>query len=254
MNQDCPLYGSEECRLLNMIDCAKCPLSAGENTNGVIERIEAFKRDTEGVDIPALFTGEECKLCRQEPNEKVGYMLYDLGHTMPNKKKEPTWRRILKGGGEEFDILLPLQFNCCASCRKHLWWSRNLVSVTTFGLTALTLIPVSIELTAEKLRAVHRLMPIAVLAAAVLIGYFAGKLLKNKLEKKWSEQTYMKLAEHPVTVKLFEKGWKSALTGTGNKETIMFTKKPLDCGLGTAPAPEAAQPVEAAASSEEEQA
>lgn len=252
MLQDCPLYGTEECRLLHMTDCESCPLSMDEDTDSVVDRIAIYKRDTEGVDVPGLFTGDACRLCRKEPQKKVGYMLYDLGHTIPNRKPERGWRRLLKGGGPEFDILLPLQFNCCASCRRHIWWDRNLVTVTTLGLVLLTLIPVSIELSVEKLRAVSRMMPLIALVAAVLIGFIGGKLLKKKLHKKWAEETWLKLSEYPVSQTLFSQGWKPALINSSGKETVMFTKKTLDCGLGTAPKAEAsAKPEQAPAEAAE---
>lgn len=239
MTQDCPLYGTEECRLLNMKTCETCPVSEGERVADITERIDIYRRDTEGADIPAQFSGEECKLCRREPKQKVGYIIYDLGHTLPEGKEEPGWRKLLKGGGPSFDILLPLQFNCCASCRKHLWWNNNLVTVTTLGLFLLTLIPVSIELSAEKFRAVSRFLPLLTLIGSALVGFIAGKLIKKKLSAKWAEETVMELREHPVCKRLFEQGWQPALVNSSKKETVMFTKKLLDCGLGTAPAKQA---------------
>lgn len=236
MMQECPLYGKEECRLLNMKDCETCPASAGEKIADITERIDVYRRDTEGVDIPGLFSGEDCMLCRKTPNKKAGYMLYDLGHTLPETPQEPGWRKFLRGGGASFDILLPLQFSCCASCRKRIWWSQNLVKVCTLSLAILMLIPVSIELSAEKFRAVSRFLPILSLVGAALIGNIAGRLLKKKFEKKWAEETYLKLSEHPVSQILFKQGWQPALTDSSKKETVMFTKKTLDCGLGTAPA------------------
>lgn len=235
MSQECPLYGKEECRLLNMARCEECPITTGEEPEKIIRLIETYKQDTKGVDIPGLFTGEECRLCKKEPKKKSGYMLFDLGHIAKNGKETRGWRKLLKSGGPEYDILLPLQFNCCASCRKHLWWDANLVTVTTVGLILLTLIPVSIELSVEKLRAVNRLMPIIVLVAAGLVGYFGGKLLHKSLRKKWAEDTLLDLSEHPASQTLFKQGWQPALINSSKKEAVMFTKKPLERGLGTAP-------------------
>ena len=236
MLQECPLYGTEECRLLNMTRCEECPIEVDEDADGVIDRIAIYQRDTQGVDIPELFSGEECRLCRKTPRKKVGYVIYDLGHVAKNKKETRGWRKILlKNNGPEYDILLPLQLNCCASCRKHLWWDANLVTVTTVGLLLLALIPVSIEISAEHIRSVGRLMPIITLAAAGLIGYFGGKLLRKKLSKKWAEETWMNMSEHPVAKKLFALGWTPVLLNSTGKDAVMFTKKQLDRGLGTAP-------------------
>lgn len=242
MNQDCPLYGKEECRLLNMGRCEDCPVATGEEPEKIIQVVENYQKNTEGVDIPDLFTGEECRLCKKEPKQKSGYMIYDLGHVAVNKKETRGWRKLFKGNGPEYDMLLPLQFNCCASCRRHLWWDGNLVTVTTVGLILLMLIPVSIELSAEKFRAVSRLLPLLMLVGAGLVGYIVGKLLHKSLRKKWAEETLLTLSEHPACQALFAHGWQPALINSSNKEAVMFTRKLLERGLGTAPKAKTPEP------------
>lgn len=231
--ENCPLKESKTCAVLNMPSCDVCPVSRGESPEKVVAAVETFLSETDGAEIASLFESEDCVLCLEQPGKKAGYVIYDLGHPVKKGEGKKSAAAFLTKKGPGFDMLLPLQFACCASCRKRLWWMRNLTGVTTGGLLLIAAATVSFEKPAEALRAVHGLLPLIAVAAAALIGYAGGRILKKSLIAKWDKKTLLHPGEHPAAKKLLEKGWMPA--AEKKEQELFFTKKTVDRGLGTAP-------------------
>lgn len=234
MLENCPLYKSETCAVLNMPDCSKCPMQQGETEENVRSVVETYLKEADAEAVAGLFESETCTLCRKSPEKKTSYAVYDLGHPAEKPVKTSKIEFLLKKSSS-FDVLVPLQFACCDKCRRRLWWQRNVKGVCVLAALIPVVLPVSLERSAEALRRIDRLMPIAIVLAALLIGLAVGSFLKKKLAARWQEETILHVKEHPVAKALLEKGWRPAMNPEEKTETLVFTRKPIDSGLGTAP-------------------
>lgn len=231
--ENCPFKGTKTCAVLNMPDCAACPVSRGESPEKIENTVNRFLAAADAEEIASLFERDDCCLCRETPDKKTGYVITDLGHLAEKKGEEDRLAAFLTKRGEAFDMLVPLQFACCAGCRKRLWWKRNITGVLTGGLLLLAAAPISFEKSAEALRRVSPLMPVILVLAAGAAGYAAGRILKKTLGKKWNEKTVMNPLEHPVAKKLLAGGWQTA--AEKKEQELFFSRKTVDRGLGTAP-------------------
>ena len=62
---DCPLYGGEYCKKLNMKSCRTCTVT-NDNAAGIKADIDAIESLIPEGGMARFFEGEECVLCKGE--------------------------------------------------------------------------------------------------------------------------------------------------------------------------------------------
>mgnify|MGYP000854493415 CR=1 FL=1 len=202
----CRLKGTESCERLARGNCKVCPGgSAGE------ERIDELEEHVKAVSalLPeegpeTLFQSEECLLCVGEPGKKSCYALWDFGNVQP-KEKVPGLLGIKREA--QIGAIVPLQFACCAKCRKN--WEKLTLSLPVFiaagglaGLATGYLLPIR-----NAVAAVHPALPLGVFAGCVLLGWLFGALVRRGILKKKAGETAFDVSKLPYVVKMKEKGW-----------------------------------------------
>ena len=85
---DCPLYGGEYCKKLNMKSCRTCTVT-NDNAAGIKADIDAIESLMPEGGMARFFEGEECVLCKGEKKNRADcYAMADIGH--PEPKREGT--------------------------------------------------------------------------------------------------------------------------------------------------------------------
>ena len=230
---ECTLYGTKSCALLNMRTCDECPLK-GRIADPEIKRdLKLFcDLQPEGT-VAQLFESETCTLCKNEPKGKtVCYALFDMAHTEPKTlSQRKGLAKILNK--QETGFMVPLQFGCCTACRRRILLTVYLPLIVPILMTAIALPIVTIEHTAEKLRAVAGWLPFLIVLLAIVGGYGIGKLLAYLYKRRCETVMYTDVREHPLVLAMQEKGWRTLFND--RQPHIALTKKRLQKGLGTAP-------------------
>ena len=170
---ECRLYGSKSCALLNMRSCEECPLKGRVADEQIITDLKLFCDLQPEGSVAQLFESKTCTLCKTEPKgARTGYAIFDMAHAEPkNLSKRRFWSKDATG------FLVPLQFACCTACRRRMLLIAYLPLIVPILLTGIALPLVTVEHTAEALRAVAGWFPLLIVAFAILGGYGIGKLL-----------------------------------------------------------------------------
>ena len=226
---ECTLYGTKSCALLNMRTCDECPLKGREADPKIHLDLQKFcDLQPEGT-VAQLFESKTCTLCKDEQKGATScYAVFDMAHEEP---KTLAKRRFLSRKATGF--MVPLQFACCAKCRRRILIEAYMPLVTTLVLTCVVLPLVMSEKLAQALRATAAWLPIALAIGAMLGGYLIGKLLSWLYRRRNDALMYTDVREHPFVLRMEEKGWRPLFND--RKAHIAFTRKPIARGLGTAP-------------------
>ena len=237
-NRNCPLWGTETCARLNMRACRGCPAEDKDprECSDIREDVDQLYSFLPEEGIAALFTGEDCTLCRGErKGKRESYGLYDMGHADPRargKKKLNLFR------SKTYGFVIPLQFGCCRDCRRRfqlIGWLPMLVTIVILGAALLV---VAQEPVAQSLRNVWRGLPLLVMAFSAGLSYLLGKVLTKALRARFNRVTYMDLRDHPLVQRMTALGWENLVEAKYPQP--VFTRKRLSYGVGTA-APAAAE-------------
>ena len=233
---ECTLYGTKSCALLNMRTCDECPLKGRVADPEIKKDLRTFCDLQPAGTVAQLFESETCTLCKDEPKGRTScWAVFDMAHTEPKKLAK---RRFLSKQATGF--MVALQFGCCNACRRRILLAAYLPLIVPILLTALALPIVTIEHTAEKLRAVAGWLPFLIVVFAIVGGYGIGKLLSYLYKRKSAGIMYTDVREHPLVLEMQEKGWRPLFND--RQPHIALTKKRLDKGLGTAPSSVYAMP------------
>ena len=225
---ECRLYGTKSCALLNMRSCEECPLKGRVADNQIVTDLKLFCDLQPEGSVAQLFESKTCTLCKTEPKGKRScYAIFDMAHTEP---KQLSKRRFFSR--ETTGFMVPLQFACCTACRRRLLLAAYLPLIVPILLTGITLPIVTIERTAEALRAVAGWFPLLIVAFAILGGYGLGRLLAYLYRKQCDAVTVTDLRTHPFVLSMQEKGWRPLFND--RQARVVFTKKRIKGGLGTA--------------------
>ncbi len=230
---ECTLYGTKACALLNMQDCDKCPLKGRVADPAIFGDLELFcDLQPEGT-VAQLFESETCTLCKNEPKGKTAcYAIFDMAHTEPKAlAQRKGLAKILNK--PETGFMVPLQFACCAKCRRRILLMSYLPLIAPIVLTLIVLPFVMIEHFAQTMRQAAGWLPFAVVVAAIAGGWGVGKLLAYLYKRKLETDMYVDVRTHPFVLNMQEKGWRPLFNDRAPH--LAFTKKRIDRGLGTAP-------------------
>ncbi|MBR0081864.1 MAG: hypothetical protein IJP98_03885 [Clostridia bacterium] len=230
-NTACVLHNSRTCALLNQRMCEDCPVhrNGPESAEQTAQFVEQFESLLPEGGVAPLFESKTCTLCKTEPKGKrSSYAIIDFGHSEP---KQLVHRRLLQKQGVGF--MVPLQFACCHKCRRRFLLHAYLPLLAPVVLVALTLPALMIPHWIESLRAAASWLPLLIAVLAAGIGYAVGKILQRELGKRFEQEMYFDLLQHPASQAMLEKGW-FPLFGE-KKPRPVFSRKRIRYGLGNAP-------------------
>ena len=243
---ECTLYGTKACALLNMQDCDKCPLKGRVADPAIFDDLRLFcDLQPEGT-VAQLFESGTCTLCKDEPKGRTAsYAVFDMAHKETKKLAKRKW--LAK---QETGFMVPLQFACCAKCRRRILLMSYLPLIAPIVLTLIVLPFVMIEHFAQTMRQAAGWLPFAVVVAAIAGGWGVGKLLAYLYKRKLETDMYVDVRTHPFVLNMQEKGWRPLFNDRAPH--LAFTKKRIDRGLGTAPSAVYAMPDREKPASEEQ--
>ena len=230
---ECTLYGTKACALLNMQDCDKCPLKGRVADPAIFDDLRLFcDLQPEGT-VAKLFESETCTLCKNEPKGKAScYAVFDMAHTEPKAlAQRKGFAKLLNK--PETGFMVPLQFACCAKCRRRILFASYLPLIAPIILSLIVLPFVMIEHFAQTLRQAAGWLPLALVLIAIVGGYGIGKLLAVLYRRRIESDMYVDVRTHPFVAKMTEKGWRPLFSD--RTAHLAFTTKRIDKGLGTAP-------------------
>lgn len=230
-NENCRLYHTPHCDLLNMPSCEVCIMNGKEDESEQIanDLDVLFSLLPEGG-IHTLFDTEECRLCKKEhPNKRGYYGLMDLGHVEPKRTKRSIIGLKVKSA---VGSLVPVQVAVCNPCRKRILTLEYLPILLPLFVGILTLIVLMLPGVSDALERIATLLPFALFVALVLLSAILGRVFSNVLEKRYAKVTELDPFELPVLKEMKQKGW-FPINVNGKRLRLVFVKKRMTMGVGT---------------------
>lgn len=227
----CPLYATDECRMLNMATCKDCTVngSSAKDMERIKKEIALIRSLIPEQGIDSLFTGESCLFCKEEPNEKSCYALLDVGH------KEPQHHEKLKqalSGTTDAGSIIPLQISCCDECKKRLTRLGCVKSIFATAISGLSLILLSLRAVHEPLMNVFTALPLVIFLACIALGIIGGGYLQTQLKRQYEQKTRLHVMDIPQMRGLKERGW-FVLYKDEPVTKLVFSSERLKQGLFT---------------------
>lgn len=233
--ETCPLHGSKYCALLNMENCRTCTVNCDteEKAAQVRADLDAICEKMPEDGLTDLFAGDECRLCKGEPQQKKWYALADLGHREPKRRKA-----ALLGIAREprAGTVLPVQIACCDACRRRYLMLEYVAPVSGTAFAALGLILMSVRSVREPIAAVAAVLPFLVFAAITAVGIIGGALIKKALRRKYDAKMHLDIMGTDKLNQLADRGW-FELYRNSDMSRLVFSKTPIKQGIFTS-APE----------------
>ncbi len=231
--QGCKLYGTKYCDMLNMPSCDVCTVNGKEEEHErVMEDLDILEGLLPQGGISDLFTAEECQLCRTEPKgARSCYALLDMAHKEPVRKKRNV---IGLKVNTSIGSLVPVQLSCCSACRRRLRILEYLPIVLPLALTVIALILLSIQGISTALKQVGYYMPMIVLLAVVGIGLLVAVVLSRYLREKYAKVMYVDPLVIPKLQEMTQAGWFPLNQNKKKTARVVFLKKRMASGVGTA--------------------
>lgn len=208
MNTSCALFGTEECRFLNMESCGECPLNSmkpekQEKAKAALKRLMEAAPPEE---MEPLYGSRVCRLSREAGVKADCFALFDL------KKPDPEGNWTIALGRKELevkgaDMLLPLQAACSSDCRKKYRAFEYLPSVFAMAIVAAGLLVTTAKGVHDALFGIARFMPLLTMIGFALLGagvyFLSKKLLAGAMKKTMITDVY----EIPEVKKLMDEGF-----------------------------------------------
>ena len=201
---DCPLYGGEYCKKLNMKSCRTCTVT-NDNAAGIKADIDAIESLMPEGGMARFFEGEECVLCKGERKNRADcYAMADIGHPEPKREGRNAigLKTKLRIGS-----MLPVQLSCCSNCRKKHNAASNREAAVTLTVAIIMLAVLNFTPTAEAIAAIGSYMPLLLFVIVVGGTWLIGRASRKNMIKKFSETTCMDIFEVPGLDEFKAKGW-----------------------------------------------
>lgn len=227
---ECPLYGTRTCAILNMKNCEQCRnIVADENAVAQTEKlVETYLGKIPQGGPAVLFESDTCTLCKRKPGKKSGYAVYTFGHAEPRTViRHLIIKREAKAG-----MIVPLQFAVCKKCRARMLLIDYMPLIMTVAFSALALLIISRQVIADRLNSVSELLPLILWAVWTFIGYAAGLLARRVFAASFEKKMYIDILRHPFVREMTENGWFPIPQDKSPK--AVFSSAKLDAGIGTA--------------------
>lgn len=239
-NTSCPLYGTEECRMLNSENCSECAVAAlkPEKQEKALSALRRLKEASHPEELSALYTSEHCLFCKGHAPEKAdGVALFDLSKRDP----EGDWTVALgkkKLTLKDADMILPLQVSCCKKCRASYRVFDYLPTVIGLVIAAAALILTTAAPVHKAAYAVAPWFPAALIALGLILAIAAAFALKAILAKALKKRMHTQVEEIPMVKKLMDEGWKEVMDKKRGVSALVFAKERRKFGVCSAEYPE----------------
>ena len=227
---DCPLYGGEYCKKLNMKSCRTCTVT-NDNAAGIKADIDAIESLMPEGGMARFFEGEECVLCKGERKNRADcYAMADIGHPEPKREGRNAigLKTKLRIGS-----MLPVQLSCCSNCRKKHNAASNREAAVTLTVAIIMLAVLNFTPTAEAIAAIGSYMPLLLFVIVVGGTWLIGRASRKSMIKKFSETTCMDIFDVPGLDEFTAKGW-FEISPYKDMSRLVFSREPLRQGLFTA--------------------
>ena len=224
-NKNCAITDSPLCQWLDK-DCERCYINSLKNDEAKQEALNSFEVMLSLLpdDFDEL-SGEKCQFCRKNPKKRAGYAVTDLGHAEP-KTMKGMFFGIGKKVRRRIGSMVPLNISICKDCRRTFRLTEGIRWISIILLTAIAIVIVSLPSFSSRFDASASVVPYAVVAGGLLLGYIIGKLATAQYIKAKSRQTYLNIFEIPICAKMQEDGWFLVQDNPGVTRFI-FSKKPV---------------------------
>lgn len=237
-NRECPLYGTRYCDLLNMRACDQCPLtrSSSETTpESLRSDLDLYESLLPEGGIAPLFESKSCQFCKAgpegaKPNRRQGFAIFNMAHPEPKRLQEGLLfgkRRSAVG------TMVPVQASICKRCRHRLLLLDYLPALLPILVGAALLLLLTIEGLAAALIDAAPVLPFVLWVGGIVLAWLIARLVCRALKKRYAQDMYVDILEHPRLQSMREKGW-FPVAGQGSLK-LVFSKSRLSKGLGTAP-------------------
>ena len=239
-NTSCPLYGTEECRMLNSESCSECAIASlkPEKQAKAASALKRLREASHPEELSKLYTSEECLFCKGHAPEKAdGVALFDL------KKRDPEgdWTIALgkrKLNLKDADMILPLQVSCCKKCRAKYRAFDYLPTAVGLVIAAAALIVTTASPVHKAAYAVAPWFPAALMALGLVTALVAAFALKAVLAKSLKKQMRASVEEIPMIKKLMDEGWQEVMDKKQGVSAMVFAKERRMYGVCSAEYPE----------------
>ncbi len=224
-NKNCAITDSSLCQWLNK-DCSSCYINTLKNDEAKQEALDSFEVMLSLLpdDFDEL-SGEKCQFCIKDPKKRAGYAVTDLGHAEP-KTMKGMFFGIGKKVRRRIGSMVPLNISICRDCRRVYRMAEGIKWMSLLLLTAISIIIVSLPFFSSMFKVSASVVPYAVIAGGLVLGYFVGKLITTQYIKAKSEETYLNVFDIPICAKMQEAGWFLIQENPGVTRFI-FSKKPV---------------------------
>ena len=229
---DCALYGTEECRFLNMGSCGECPVGdmKREKQEKAGKALGRLRAAADPADIEPLYTGEKCLFCRDGEGSADCFALFDL------RKEDPEGNWTVALGKKKLDIkgadmILPLQVSCCHKCRSKYRTFAYLPTLTALLIAALGLLLTTATPIYKKLFAVGAWMPFVTMllfGAAAFAVYF---ILKFALARSLKKSSRADVTELPGLKTVLENGFTEVYPKKYGVSQLVFVNERRETGV-----------------------
>ena len=231
-NKNCGFYGTEYCELLNMQSCDECAFGklSKEELEGAKSDLDVLMAHIPEEGVASLFLSDTCLLCKGETkNKRTCYGMTDIVHPEPRRTK-----RNFIGIKTKCRVgsLIPVQIACCSRCRRNYFLVEYVPMCLSILLALIALVVLSFRSVSEPLAAVNEILPIALFAGAIVLGYLIGLLVRIALTNSKAKHTELHIWNLPLMKELHELGWQP-LSEEKHVSRLVFTKKRVPKGVYT---------------------
>lgn len=233
-NTSCALYGTKECRFLNMESCGECPVSSmkREKQEKSAAALSRLMEAAPPEEIEPLYDSSVCLLSREAGKKAECFALFDL------KKPDPEGNWTIALGRKELevkgaDMLLPLQVACSNKCRKKYRLFEYLPSLLAIIIAAVGLGVTTMKDVHNALFSVARFMPLLVMIGFALLSLGAYCLTKSLLAKSMKKTMITDVNEIPEVKKLMSGGFSEAAPKRFGVSRMVFSPVRREHGVYT---------------------
>lgn len=229
-NTACILNGSPFCALQNTDECGKCALNKltdDEKYAAVDDMIETAKALPD--DGLLNIKGDECALCRRDPQKATRFALLDMGHKNPAAEVGSTLSNGADRGGA---LTVPVELPVCGACARRIKTMNYLPKVLALAVVLGGLILVALEPVRLALVRYSPLLPVLIFLIFVFLGIILDTVVKRLVSKRIERSTNVRIRRVAALYGLVSRGW-FVIGEKNGVPPYVFVGEKLDSGYMT---------------------
>lgn len=230
-NLSCPLYGSEECALLNMETCGECPAAnlSPEKQEEAKRALGRLMNAAPPEKLEPLYNSAECRLSRERSKAEC-FAMFDL------KKPDPEGNWTIALGKKKLtvkgaDMILPVQVACSGKCRARYRAFSCLPILAGLIIAAAGLIVTTRSSVNKALFSVGSFMPFLVMLGFVILAFAVHCALKMILARSMNKTMITDVSEIPEIGELMERGFTEVNDKKFGVSCMVFAKERRKTGV-----------------------